>query len=434
VKDDEADSTERPYYERVSTLDLKKHIDIVESSNSDRAPNNNDDNKSIEEGLPAILDKPWPADIPRWRIVIQRLSSDQPEKSSRTLITFAFCHSIGDGMSGLIFHRCFLEALQNMTTKSSATLEDVSIIDAPQGSISPPFDTKGRLPITWSYLLTPLLAVYMSKSIAAWFGLRAAASTVDAGTWTGPKMFYDKDRFLTGVHIMEIEATLLSKVLATAKSQDAKFTAVFHGAIVRALSKAIPADQQATVTNIVSSTAVNMRDSIRTSSDEMGLFVTGYYDIHPKIENPVSLSDSPTKQNFLESAKVMTAQIAKCAVRLVDQPIGLLRYLPSIRTWTTSKLGLQRDCSYEVSNLGRFVPKDNGNTAFDRVNITKMVFCQPANVHSAPLVFNLVSVKGGSLICAVNWQIGATGVPETEEKSFVNGICQSIKEDFETLQ
>jgi hypothetical protein len=422
--------TEKPFYERVSSLDLIKHIDIVQLE-----IDSDDDNEVIERILPTVLDRPWQAGIPRWRIVIKLQTAQRPPYADRIFVAFAFSHTLGDGISGFAFHRSFLSGLRDNIAAGRGLIpldgDNVTIVQSPNAPIAAPFDTKARLPISWSYLLTPLLAVYLSKPIARFFGLRAAASVVDAGTWTGPNMFYDKANFHTGVSLLEIDAGLVNKLLRISRLHEAKLTAVLHGLILRALCKAIPANQGVDVTNFVSQTAVNMRRSIGASDDDMGLFVSGYYDMHDKIESPKALSDVASAQDFWASAKQMTMKISECAATLTDQPIGLLRYLPSIRSWTSGKVGQRRDGSYEVSNLGAFDATEID--MIDCLKITKMVFSQPASVPSAPIAFNFASIKGGCLVCVIDWQIGALGVSEAEEMPLVKGLCRSLKEDIEAL-
>lgn len=71
----------------------------------------------------------------------------------------------------------------------------------------------------------------------------------------------------------------------------------------------------------------------------------------------------------------------------------------SIRNWTLGKIGQQRDCSYEASNILAFDGTDGTDSADGSADheckVNKMVFTQPGNALSAPLVFNIVSVKGG---------------------------------------
>jgi len=98
-----------------------------------------------------------------------------------------------------------------------------------------------------------------------------------------------------------------------------------------------------------------------------------------------------------------------------------------------SKPGHERDSSYEVSNLLVFDPNFPRDEEADTCNIEKMVFSQPANVTGAPLTFNVISVKGGSLVFAVSWQIGAFGVAEEDERDFVTRLCLSVYEGFRDL-
>lgn len=92
------------------------------------------------------------------------------------------------------------------------------------------------------------------------------------------------------------------------------------------------------------------------------------------------------------------------------------------------KMGHDRDCSFEFSNLLAF---DGG--ADQDCNISKMVFSRPANPTAAPINGNIISVKGGSLVCTFSWQAGSMGVPVEEEKVLVDGICSSARNGFEAF-
>lgn len=409
--------TEKSAYEAVSSIYLENHVSIIH----DDKLSDNEETAALEHSLPSILDRPWPADIPPWRIVVLPLAP-QGSAVKRCFIAFAFSHTLGDGIVGHIFHRTFLEALQQSTGRGE---KDSFVVTPPSRTLPEPFDTTERLPISWKFLLSPLLAVYLPKSIGQLFGLRAAASTVDAGTWTGSRYFCEQGSIpVSRVKILEIEAPLVQKALQVSRSHDAKITGMIHQFIVRALSKAIPNND---VTNFVSQTAVNMRGSIDTPVNTWGLYVSGYYEVHPR---PSKATESLLPSGMWSAASSTTKKLAECAMRLQDQPIALLRYVPSIRDWTLGKVGQQRDSSYEVSNLVAF--DSTGSDANGNCKISKMVFVQPANVLSSPLAFNIVSVKGGSLMCTVSWQAGALDVP-VEETSFVDEICSSIRADFEAL-
>lgn len=322
-------------------------------------------------------------------------------------------------MIAITFHRTFLDAWRQTT---GAEDKEWLVVTPPSLTLPAPFDTPERLPISWKFLLGPLLAVCLPNFLNELLGLRATTSTIDPGTWTGSPMFFDPVSELPSrVQIIEIEAPLVQKALQTSRSHDAKLTATMHQLIVRALSKAIP---DRNITNFVSGTAVDMRSSIGIKPYTWGLFVSGHYEVHPRVfDTGPALSDE-----MWAAASSITKRLAECRTRLHDQAIGLLRYAPSIRNWTLSKIGHQRDCSFEVSNLLAFDGDANPNC-----NISKMLFSRPANVISAPLVFSIITVKGGSLVCTVSWQAGALNMPIEDERPLVDEICSSFRAGFEAL-
>ncbi|KAL2823199.1 hypothetical protein BDW59DRAFT_149072 [Aspergillus cavernicola] len=420
--------TEKPAYEGVLTVNLEDHISIIPDSSD-----HGNEAAVLEQVLPPILDRPWPAEIPPWRIVVLPLPSQKDTSSSATrcFIAFAFSHTLGDGMVGLAFHRTFLNTWRTPTTPDNS----FSITPPTTRTLPPPFDTPTRLPISWKFLLSPLISVYLPKFLANLLGLRVGASTVDAGTWTGSPIFYNQptpSTQVSKVRLIEIPSPQVQTALQASRSHDAKLTSTLHQLIIRALSIAVP---NSDVTNFVSGTAVDMRASIGTPGYTWGLFVSGHYDVHPRIDVDVTESASSvlTEDNWI-SARSITRSLAECGARLHDQAIGLLRYAPSIRNWTSSKIGTRRDCSYEVSNLLAF---DGGHEmdGGSGCKIEKMVFVQPGNVLSAPVVFNVVSVRGGELVIAVSWQVGALGVEGgvIEEERVVERICELVKKGVEDL-
>ncbi|KAF5856573.1 hypothetical protein ETB97_007130 [Aspergillus alliaceus] len=412
--------TEKPAYEGVSSISLEQHISIIH----DDEMQSSGETAILEKVLPPILDRPWPAGVPPWRIVVLPLASPDESKIARCFIAFAFSHTLGDGMVGLAFHRTFLDAWRETT---GADKGEYFLVIPQSRTLPEPFDTPQRLPISWKFLLGPLAAVLLPKFLAELLGLRATASAVNAGTWTGSRIFFDPaSTDNSRLKLLEIEAPLLQNALQISRKHDAKLTSTLHQLIIRALSKAIP---NRDVTNFVSTTAVDMRGSIGTPGYTWGLFVSGHYDVHPRV---LDVAQPALSEEMWAAASSMTKRLAECATRLQDQAIGLLRYAPSIRNWMLGKVGQQRDCSYEVSNLLAF--DGNNGVASDKCKISKMVFVQPGNVPSGPLVFNVISVKGGSLMCAITWQAGALGVPIEEEIPLVDDICSSLRADFEALR
>ncbi|KAL3491473.1 hypothetical protein BJX62DRAFT_225150 [Aspergillus germanicus] len=426
--------TDKSAYEGVSRMDLAEHISIVPESKG------KNETAAIEKILPSMLDRPWPADIPPWRIVVLPLSwadTTSTTAATRCFIAFSFSHTIGDGNVGLTFHRTFQTAwTESLTSQKEDKSFSFALSLQPQ-PLPEPFDTPERLPISWKFLLAPLAGAILPKTLTHILGLRASASSIDAGTWTGAPMFFDSTTAAecSRVQLLEIEEPLVANALDRSRANGAKLTATLHQLIVRALSEALPSEE---ITNFVSGTAVDMRASIGVPAGEWGLYVSGHYEVHPRIPSTSDLSDVVQKSPALseamwESARTITRNLAACGMRLQDQAIGLLRYAPSIRGWTLGKIGERRDSSYEVSNLLAF-DSAAGSSSDGTCRISKMVFVQPGNALSAPLVFNVISVKGGSLVIAVSWQVGALGLEKVEEEwRVVEGVCKGIRVGFESL-
>lgn len=395
--------TDKAFYERVSAIDLKDHVSIVQVDEEDTK-------SSIKGVLASELDKPFTAGIPPWRIVVLPLGSSQ------CFIAYSFSHTIGDGPSGASFHKSFLKACQSLPSNPSSSLVETSRKPLPD-----PFDTPKRLPISWSFLLTPLIAHVTPNFAAKLFGLRVSASAVDEGTWTATPIFYDPATFRSKVEIQEIESSLLDNAIKVSRKHDAKLTGLLQQFVARALSKVVT---DASVTNFVTQTAINMRRSVGTPSDEMGEFASGCYVAHPRAN-----SHGPMSEHDWQAAREATRKFAESATTLQDQAIGLLRYVPSIRKWTVGKIGQKRDCSIEMSNVGVLDTGDEGPA-----KILSAVFAQPGHVTGPPISFNFVSVKGGNLVYTVTWQAGALGVPEEHEDGLVEKLCSSLKHDFERLE
>lgn len=118
------------------------------------------------------------------------------------------------------------------------------------------------------------------------------------------------------------------------------------------------------------------------------------------------------------------------------------------------QLGNERGETYEISNLGCFVPLSTNladsvldiptkgivkeedvdldaiakaQTTMTGWTVEQMVFVQPANAIGAALNFNAVSTTGGGLIMTVTWQRGVLGLEDEDEEGFVREVCGEVK-------
>ena len=386
--------------------------------------------RPVEEVLRSHLDQPYPHTTPPWRAVVLPLPSSSSASTS-CFIAFSYSHTILDGPSGVAFHKSFLSALRSGADMPSS----VTTITPPDVPFPPQFDTSSRLPISWTFLLAPLLAAVLPHFLSDLFGLHAHASPVNQGTWTGSPATFDPQTTRSGINLREIPAPLVDKALVASRANGARMTGTLHQLVTRALSKTIAAHPKMAaginVTNFASQTAVNMRRAAGVPEGGMGEYASGIFLSHPVVDP--SISAGPLSKEEWAAARSATEKFADAGSRLRDQPIGLLRYAPSIRKWTAAKVGQARDSSYEVSNIGVVGDKVEQEDDKNGVRIVNTVFAQPGMVVGCPICVNVASVKGGSLMYSVTWPRGALGVSlsQQEEQEIVDEICQSIRDDFE---
>ncbi|KAI9053532.1 hypothetical protein LZ554_002487 [Drepanopeziza brunnea f. sp. 'monogermtubi'] len=320
--------TESPYYAFCPRLDLGKHIQIL-AHNYD--PDSESEIRAVQRALPSILDAEWPPSIPLWKVVVL------PFSGRRCFIGFSYSHTIGDGMSGLAFTRSFLDALQTPHAVTELTHYPI------HKPFNPPFDSAKNLPISWSFLLGPLLDTYLPKWLASLCGFVSGVHSIGPGTWTGAPVFYDAGTYQTGVEILTIDARVLQDALKLCRMNRAKLTGLLHQLIINALSECLP--KSVGVDSFGSGTAINMRGPVGISDDEMGLFVSVDFQTFPLQK---SHPENHQAAFSWDLAEAITVRLAAKARQLHDQPIGLLRYLRSVHSWTMSKLGARREGSYEV--------------------------------------------------------------------------------------
>ncbi|KAI1254172.1 hypothetical protein MGN70_004568 [Eutypa lata] len=404
--------TDKAFYQKVPSIDLENHISIFEGLD-------NENNKllAIEKVLGSDLDRSFIRDIPPWRVIVLPLGP------SRCFIAFSYSHMIGDGPTGTAFHHTFFNACDDVpTVPSSSKVVKTSIKPLPA-----PFDTPQRLPISWSFLLAPLIDSFLPRFVSEFLGLQLAIYPLDTGTWTGSLVPRNPKTPQSKIKLREIKAPLLEKALRASRAHKAKLTGTFQQLVIRALSKAFP---DPAITNFVAQTAISMRQAIGVPSNVMGNFVSGCYINYPRVDPFRPIADEDWK-----SASSATQRLAESAATLQDQPIGLLRYVPRMRKWTLEKLGRKRECSFEVSNVGVFDNhQDLPSGKVPKTRITEIFFAQPGHILSTPLAFNLASLKGDSFVYTVTWQPGALGVPEDVEDALVEEICSSIDAEFGMLE
>ncbi|KAL4932038.1 uncharacterized protein BDV17DRAFT_288129 [Aspergillus undulatus] len=408
--------TENPVLVRPKEgVDLRRHVRIVYPD--DDAADGVDEMDALRRVLVKTHDENFVdvESVPPWRIVVIPLPRREKDKDTkdRVYIILAYSHSVGDGRSGLVFHRTFLEGLRVAQQVHDRSADYIVPEPLP---LPKSLEESCVVKITWSYLLLTLFGAYLPAFVARWFDFQTPAVT--EGRWTGEVMQYpdDPDDFRTGAAILIVPHERMDAVL------DA-------------------------VDNFIGQVVVDLRGLIPSYSDEMMVnCVSAVSEVSARVQHDMDLNSDPA---FWNAVRKTTKRLAESSATLVDQPIGLLKYLNKFRPWFLEKLGQHRVSSYEISNAVLFDPSlaststpkpkspsgpGSGEQAEKREikwDIERMIMSQPANVTNCPLNSSVVTRKGGDMALTASWQVGVLGAED--EEAFVRDELARIDENLNKI-
>lgn len=417
--------TESPEFATPMTLNLDAHIEIRGFPDE---PEQNEDS-FLEDLLAQLSDELFGSlhTSPPWKIVLVSLPPGR-DFGPRLLTLFTNYHSHGDGRSGLAFQESFHTGLSKYCAQGNEHFNSFeAICKAPTSALLPPIEDGGKLTLSWSYLLSPLLGTYLPKSVASILGLRDSWLSQEADIWRGKNTQYSFTNHSTGLVLLTVKPRTMSTILQHCRANKTTFT----GLLVHLIAESLKASEGGAVTAqcFKAGVAIDMRglyDGLYSKS--MLNCVTGYSElVHcSELQEDGNWTTNPSSRLW-EAACKTTARLRVAASTLHNQPIGLLQYLKAFRPWTAGLIGKERDMSFEISNLGAFRPGAQNKETISDIAIESLIFSQPAKASGSLLDFNPVSVEGGSLAMTVTWQLGVLNLPEEiEETAFVRSVCATL--------
>lgn len=358
---------------------------------------------------------------PQWRIFVAPVTFEPPAGTSTFYLAFASSHALMDGASGLLFHKTFLQELENI---GSCELDASPIFNtAPEPRVAPALEHAGSLSISWSFLLGPLLSEYLPP-LATALGLGPKAVN---NTWLGasarPAKPASSALLPTAVRVLHVPQTTLQRVLAMCRKHNARLTALLNHCVACALAMALQV-QGHSFENFKVVTAMDLRRLIPESQDSMANYVSALTE---DLTVDQQLSRDARPQVNRSAVQNSTLRLAKAASTLSDQPVGLLKYLSNFRGWTLKNASKPADASFSMSNLGVFSRADESRNW----NISQMSFSQSADGTGAPFNINVASVKDGPLAITITWWPGMLGVDD--EGDFIEYVCERILQQLEAL-
>ena len=410
---------EVPEFATPKKLDLPKHVQIRHRDESLA------EDSLLENLLAEVSDEQFSSvdSTPPWKLVLMSLPPGQGS-AKRLLALFAYYHSHGDGKSGLAFHQTFFEGLNQNTTPDRVAHDEAC--DPCLKPLPPPIEQAGKLSLSWSYLLSPLIGAYMPSFLASMLGFRASWIAQGGDVWRGKDLTFDPNDFQTGFAMLTMDHDTVCNVLRQCKARQTTFTGLLNHLIARSISKNVSAGAFA------SQIVIDLRHLFNGAyaNDAMANSVSAYNETVLRTVAESAQDWTDPASDIWAAARKTSAGLVEASSTLHNQPIGLLQYLKDFRPWTLGQIGKPRECSYEISNLVVFDPSKGGHaeTSQGAITIEKTIFSQPANAAGGCLNFNLVSTKGGPLVMTVTWQRGVLGLRQDgDEDEFVREICSRIE-------
>ncbi|KAG6853896.1 hypothetical protein C0991_000361 [Blastosporella zonata] len=371
------DPTLDPTFERLQKVDLSEIVEFSDETNLEGA---------IQAQLLRKFD--FTSHLPLWRVVILADGT----------ICFAFHHGIGDGKSGLAFHRALFASLQEGKGHGGD-----AIVTPSDGPLVPAIETLVDLSPSWRKIGVEIFRLFAPVS---W--------TRDAASWTG-NLVSTTITLQNHVRLINFTPAIVSDLLVLCRSKKTTITSLIHCLANSVISGLISDEQYKTLTSVI---PISLRDLSRTSNNAICNHVSTFR-AYPKVNPTFSWEDA-----------AQTASDLRSHVKKSPEEIGMLKFLfGKYDAYFQGKLGRKRPAGLEVSNVGRFdVQIDSSNGQM--WSIGRMAFAQCDVVVGAALKMNVVGDALGGITISLIW--GANSVSDAFANAFAanfeNGIGILMKE------
>lgn len=327
---------------------------------------------------------------PLWRLGVM---------SDNTLI-FHFDHSIGDGQSGLAFHKDFLDALNTISVDPETQASTVvSISDSLV--LNPPLEDKMRVPLTFIRILKVILSMLIPArwQKAGW-------------TWTGG-IISRQDTIRVNTRLWTLTAGQTNRLLKACRAHQTTITSFLYTAGTTAFSNVLQRDSTKQSKYIVTSIPVSLRRFTGTSADS---FCDQVGDVSWVSSIPRNRSEGVA--NPWSAAARHSISLRKRVSSAVEA-VGLLKLLRGQYVgYFEGMFGKKRSTTLEISNVGRFPLSKPVDKEGKKWRIEEMFFGQCNAVFGPAFKLSVVGSQQGSLGLCFNWTEGV--VDEHLAQEFVD--------------
>ncbi|KAJ5368034.1 uncharacterized protein N7496_007794 [Penicillium cataractarum] len=394
-----ADDTQQPYFVRLPQMDLDQVVSFEQRKNGSLSTESADGEPTPDLDLQNLLENqhntPFTAPNAYWRLCILT----DPNDEQRFTAAFVFHHALGDGTSGKAFHQTFLQALDSAESENRETK---SIIQSPSTPLLPNIEQIHPMPLSFLFLAKK---IFQAKIY----------SPRDPGLWSGGKIQKEGKTNVRLVPFSKAQVTSLRKIC---RKEQTTITALLQTSFARALFANLPPRY----TSLNCTGAISCRRWLPDiiTDEVMGVYVGDIEESYTRSSTTNNTNTFPWPEARRSKATI------EAAVQRQGRDAGpnLLKYVSDFQQeLCLSKVGNERDKSFEVSNVGVLSCEDVPG----KPRIQGMVFSQCASVIGNAIGVSVVTGGDGCMVLAVTWQDGIV------EESLIEGAVRFLKGELRGL-
>ncbi|PSN70883.1 hypothetical protein BS50DRAFT_659723 [Corynespora cassiicola Philippines] len=386
-----------PAFVRIGQLDLRDHVEWRSCEDASQLEQVYADTMQLQ--LDSRFDHL--STRPGWRLVVLH------GREVNTLdVLYVWNHAHHDGMSGKIFHRHLLRAL------NEASVQDKVLIDisAPKWTLDLPNDTH-KLPPNGEILCSwPLNPIFLLKWFYNDFKPVSFFPGSPHATWAPIQCVPYATRFRT----FTVRAATVTNLVSACRLHNTTVTGLIHALVLVSLTSSL---EPASGTGFASRTPYDLRHYLPASTlkypwlipkESMCNYVSALD--HEKMANAVtdagpsrSLPDDIVKTIWAVSARVRAQIAARLASGLRNDLIAVMGYCPDWNSHQRREARRTRYLSWLVTNLGVL---DGGSMEKDEWSLRKAELILSAEVPSAAVSVSIMTVKSEQMCITCSWQDG----------------------------
>jgi len=340
---------------------------------------------------------------------------------------FVYHHVIGDGMSGLIFHKTMLQALNTCGKRddyiSHDKLKSAEFSDSDESNLIVTSAIKPVLPAVEEILSLPTTTIAaLRKTLGPWIPswLRWKLS---GKRWSGNPYRCDMP-IETRIRAINIGSSATQALVRRCRIERTTVTPFLQVVVGKVLL-----DVFKDAKRLRCAVAVSLRrffpTSLRIGDSAMGLWVDGFCIDYRRSE----LQGKEGELIAWDTARMRRRHIEHQIVkRDTDLELADFKHIKDFREYLMGMMGKKRVNSYSITNIGVFNGRPaSGDDNGDAWVISDVVFSQSIHVNGSAIQFCIVSTKDGGMSITLNWQNGIISAEDGGR------IAESLRQMLEQL-